>query len=218
MNCTETILNELRKAEWTKEGEEFLCKNPLEDCMASDLTGVFFADVLSKLGFNYYWRFSYYNTETTEYCLKATLRVDDTTRYEDTQIFSSDVLGLFENKKEPANLVDVISDYIKNNAYGCRKVADIIKENFEDVSDILFENRNIICLDNSHEEIIEELKNCHGDLWGDIENDIRENLDEEEIAHTWLEENTSDAIDYVGRYGDSGDIKDFVINYLSDNL
>lgn len=111
----------------------------------------------------------------------------------DIEFFSDDALGLF-SPGEPKELDAV--------------------DNFKDALRRLLDEK-------SNDEVIDILIDSDDDLWNDITNYIEENMDDsekEDVARDWIRDNAADAYEYALCDMDSYEIKDKIIDYLSDNL
>lgn len=81
--------------------------------------------------------------------------------------------------------------------------------------------------ENDDNEVIEQIKQNHTLFWNKIVEDVVENLSaddidndtlKDDIARDWIERNPSDAYDTAIDNMDSYEIKDKIMDYLSDNL
>ena len=82
----------------------------------------------------------------------------------------------------------------------------------------LIESINNFCSETSRGAFIELLGDDLPELWEVITDVIRENEDTEETAKQWINDNNGDAIDYVFCNCDTYDLKDYVIDFIRDNL
>ena len=116
-------------------------------------------------------------------------------------MFKGDELGLFtpkaEEQKEESNWSDVLYNALTQvlQSKSIRDVVDYIDNNFSSLSDQIRED----CVHNLDPS--------------DIDDSLKE-----DIAREWIEENAADAYDSAIYGMESYDIKDKIIEYLSDNL
>ena len=82
----------------------------------------------------------------------------------------------------------------------------------------LIECINNYCDENTRSAFIDLLGDEFPGLWEDILDIARENLDTENTAKQWIDDNNGDAIDYVFSNCDTYDLKDCVVDYIRDNL
>ena len=232
MDITEMMLDALRKANWEKsEGDEekFVSHNPLDEGFMSEMTGIY-TDTLSSLGYKYNWTV-FYSRVGGFYNIKAELWVEGVSRFYDTSTFDTDTLGLFtkdaENVRE--KLIDTISAFLESKGGGYGEFTQLLKDCYVGLYDNIRgveDADGLVVRGQDHDEIIANLKEEHDDLWSAIRNDIIDNLEGEDInddfkeslAHEWIEDNPSDAMDYATDNAYTGDIKQFVINWIDSNI
>ena len=82
----------------------------------------------------------------------------------------------------------------------------------------LIECINNYCNENTRSAFIDFLGDEIPGIWEDIFDIVRENLDTEETAKQWIDDNNGDAIDYVFSNCDTYDLKGYVIDFIRDNL
>lgn len=189
-----TDLDAFKNAEWEKtEGdrEGFISHsfNGDSGAVLRDLTGIN-TDTLATLEIKYHWVAMYFKRED-KYVFYVELWVDNFMRYSDEDSFDSDVLGLFEGEN--------------------------IEEE-KDPKEKLIESINKFCSGTSRGNFIDLLRDDMPGLWEDITDVIREDEDEEDTAKQWIDDNNGAAIDYVFSNCDTYDMKDYVIDYIRDNL
>jgi hypothetical protein len=232
MDITETMLDALKKATWEKsEGaeEKFVSHNPIDESLMQDMTGIY-TDTLNTLGYKYDWTV-FYSRVGGFYNIKAELWVEGVSRFYDTSTFDTDTLGLFIKDAEDVreNLINTISAFLESKGGGYGEFTKLLKDCYIGLYDNIRgveDADGLTVRGQDHDEIIANLKEEHSDLWSAIREDIIDNLEgddinddfKESLAHEWIEDNPSDAMDYVTDNAYTGDIKNFVINWIDNNI
>lgn len=232
MNITETMLDALKKANWEKsENEvlEFVCHNPIDESFIQDMTGIY-TDTLNTLGYKYNWVY-FYTRVGGVYNIKAELWVEGAQRFYDTSTFDKDILGLYSDAAQNVRekLIDTISAFLESKGGGYGEFTQLLKDCYIGLYDNIRgveDADGLTVRGQDHDEIIANLKEEHDDLWSAIREDIIDNLEGEDInddfkeslAHEWIEDNPSEAMDYATDNAYTGDIKQFVINWIDSNI
>ena len=176
------------------------------DSYFQDITGVCVSCLRELLGSNntmesFYWEIAYrFHKESDFFDLHYAIWCKgDIVKDGIIQEFDDDVLGLFTENKPDTDwqeaLKTLLENIFKNPEADTEKIVDFIDSNFPCISDKIREN----CIDNL------------------VPSDLDDSL-KEDIARDWIDDNTNDAWDKVWDSLDSYDIKDKIIEYLSDNL
>ena len=204
MELTTEQLETLKSMDWQSDrGEDLLYFSNTNDSYFQNITGVCVSCLRDLLGGdntmeNFYWEIAYrFHKDTVSYDLHYAIWCKGNVVKDGViQEFNSDVLGLF-TKSEESDWRDILS-YTLNQilqSESVRDIVDYIDNNFPSLSDQVRED----CVNNL------------------VASDIDDSL-KEDIARDWIDDNSSEAFDRAWNNMDSYEIKDKIIDYLSDNL
>ena len=149
---------------------------------------------------SFYWEIAYRKKEGNLFDLHYAIWCKgDVVKNGVIQEFDTDILGLFtKTEEEPGtDWESLLSDALKKalEETDVDSIVEFIDSNFPTVSDKIREN---FCENLEVDDIGEVLK--------------------DDIARDWIEQNPDDAYDRAVDNMDSYEIKDKIIDYLSDNL
>ena len=200
----------LKTMDWQDDRNEDLTGGLLyfsntDDSYFQDITGVCVSCLRELLGSSntmdsFYWEIAYrYHKNSNFYDLHYAIWCKgDVVKDGVFQVFDTDILGLFtEEKPTGTDWESLLSDALKKafEETDVDSIVEFIDYNYADISNKIREN---LC------------ENLEVDDIGDCLKD--------DIARDWIEKNPDDAYDRAIDNMDSYEIKDKIIDYLSDNL
>lgn len=203
-------LETLKTMDWqddrnTTLGNDLLYFSNTDDSFFQDITGVCVSCLRELLGndnttISFYWEIAYRKKEGNLFDLHYAIWCKgDVVKNGVIQEFDTDILGLFTKTEEKpgTDWESLLSDALKKalEETDVDSIVDFIDSNFPTVSDKIRENFS---------------ENLEVDDIGEVLKD--------DIARDWIEQNPDDAYDRAVDNMDSYEIKDKIIDYLSDNL
>ena len=194
-----TVVEELKSCEWVKkDSDKFLCES-VPPMTFYKMTAIDF-EYFEVKDIKFRYEIIYTKTTDNQYSWVVSFYENEERQYYYYLLVENDDLGLFsksEEQKEESNWSDVLYNALTQvlQSKSVEDVVDYIDNNFPSLSDKVRED----CVNNLDPS------------------DIGDSL-KEDIAREWIEENAADAYDSAIYGMDSCDIKDKIIDYLSDNL
>lgn len=206
---TSEQLETLKTMDWQGDrGEDstgaLLYFTSTNDSYFQDITGVCVSCLRELLGSNntmesFYWEIAYrFHKDSNFYDLHYAIWCKgDVVKDGVIQEFDADILGLFTKEKPETDWKNLLSNVLENalKETDVDSIVDFIDSNFADISNKIRENFS---------------ENLEVD-------DIGESL-KEGIAKDWIERNSDDAYDRAVDNMSSYEVRDKIIDYLSDNL
>lgn len=195
-----SIVEELKSCEWVKarDSNKFLCES-VPFLTFYKMTAIDYRYFEEK-NVNFRYEIIYTKGVDNQYLWEVNFYENEERQYNDCLLVENDDLGLFsrpEEQKGESDWRDILS-YTLNQI--------LQSESVEDVVDYIYNNFSLIS-DKIREGCIENL----------VASDIDDSL-KEDIARDWIDDNSRDAFDRAWDNMDSYEIKDKIIDYLSDNL
>lgn len=202
-------LETLKTMDWQDDRDEdstgaLLYFSNTNDSYFQDITGVCVSCLRELLGSNntmesFYWEIAYrFHNDSNFYDLHYAIWCKgDVVKDGVIQEFDDDVLGLFTEKKPCTDWQNLLSNVLENalKETDVDSIVEFIDNNFADISNKIRE-----------------------DLCDNLEvDDIGETL-KDDIARDWIEQNPCDAYEIALDNMSSYDVRDKIIDYLSDNL
>lgn len=197
-----SVVEELKSCQWEKKDENtFICASGVTRSTFFKMTGIdygFFED----REIIYCYDILYSKMVDGQFSWEVNFYENAEKQYSDYLIVENDDLGLFQAEEKTDNMSE--EEIIKKLSSALTlatdnldidRIIDLIDNNFADVSNRM---REIFC------------ENLEVDDIGDVL--------KEDIARNWIEENPVDAYETAVDNMDSYEIKDKIIDYLSDNL
>lgn len=193
-----SIVEELKSCQWEKTDSNniFVC-NSVSTLLFYKMTAIDCSYFESK-NIDYFYEIFYTKGVDNTYTWEVNFYEKQERMYSDYLVVENDDLGLFQAEEKPCTdwqnlLSNVLENALKETDVD--SIVEFIDNNFADVSDKIREN---LC------------DNLEVDDIGDVLKD--------DIARDWIERNSSDAYDVAVDNMDSYEIKDKIMDYLSDNL
>lgn len=192
-----SIVEELKSCEWVKarDGDKFLCES-VPFLTFYKMTAIDYRYFEEK-SINFRYEIIYTKTTDNQYSWEVNFYENEERQYNDYLLVENDDLGLFSRPEEQKDWRDILS-YTLNQilqSESIRDIVDYIDNNFPSLSDQVRED----CVNNL------------------VASDIDDSL-KEDIARDWIDDNSRDAFYRAWDNLDSYEIKDKIIDYLSDNL
>lgn len=223
-------IEQLKKSQWEDVENDRKITGDFSTNLLWEITGLN-ADILNTKIENAYYEATYKRTENGENEYAYNLCIGYLTENHDT-IFScntddsdTDFLELF-TEKEPEKtdeqikweqFNDSLAGFIGEN--DCNEVIEQIKQNHT-----LFWNK--IVEDVTDNTTVDDIKNYNSYLYDRIEEDVMDGLAPstipdylyDDVVSDYIENNPAECMERAEEYADSSDIRDFVINYIQNNL
>lgn len=200
MDFYKNIVEELKSCEWVKarDSDKFLCES-VPSLTFYKMTAIDF-EYFEVKNINFRYEIIYTKTTDNQFSWEVNFYENEERQYSDYLLVENDDLELFsrlEEQKEELDWRDVLSCTLNQIllSESVEDVVDYIDNNFPSISDKIREN----CIENLDPS--------------DIDDSLKE-----DIAGDWIDDNSSDALDRAWDNMDSYEIKDKIIDYLSDNL